>query len=153
MKYIGTVLAGGGFGNGASAKFEYKDGHRKKEVRDIIGVLPFGGTVNTQLDKPFDFLHHKRERGFLLRIKGFIGGHTSKFNPQTRNFLNYKFPQDYEPQSCSFYKCKMNGSVDVWILRFDIDMYPKTFVEVISEHYLRRDHGLKTGGKFTLEIG
>ncbi len=151
MKYSGKILAGGGFGNGASRKFAFNDGLRAKEVNDIIGIIPFGGTLNVVLTKEFDFLNHPRITGKIMRIKGFIGGHTYKFNPKMKNPNNFKFPKDYELQSCSFFKCKINNNIDVWIMRFDIDMYDRNFIEVISHEYLRSKYNLKTNAIITLE--
>lgn len=152
MKYTGIILAGGGHGNGASLKFVINNKARSKEIETTIGIMPFAGTLNVKLNKKFGYFKHPHIKGQLLRIKGFIGGHTYKFNPGMKNPANYKFPIDYTPQSCSFYKAKLNSIIDVWLMRFDIDMYDKHFVEIICKDHLRQKYNLKTGGAITIEI-
>ena len=152
MKYTGIVLHGSGSGDGASAKFDFNNRFRCREVLNIIGIIPFPGTLNIRLHNNFDFLGHQKQQGDILRIKGFIGGHSWKFNPELKEFLNYSFPNDYELQSCSFFKCRLNNLIDVWLMRFDIDMYDRNFVELISKDCLRQQYNIKNNDTITLEI-
>ena len=51
-----------------------------------------------------------------------------------------------------YIKKVLNGDIDAWLMRFDIDMYDKHFVEIISEHHLRQKYNLKTGSAIILEM-
>jgi hypothetical protein len=118
MGYAGKVVSGAG---GATDAFNYKDGRRIKEVKTAVGINPYPGSMNIQLEAPFDWSRNyfrSRILDVTDRKKGLDGL--------------------WVPRWARFYPVMVEG-IKAFVFKFEGDTYPEAFVELLSEKRLR-DH-------------
>jgi SAM-dependent methyltransferase len=114
----GQAQAGAG---GAAKAFEYSDGRRSGEIRDILGYQPKAGSLNVWCDRPFDW-SKDYYRSQILDVA------------DRRLGLNSK----WAPKWARFYPITVNG-IQAHVFRFEGEAYNERFVELIAPVKLR-DH-------------
>ena len=119
MSIRGRVV--GGLGEGQY--YISREGYRNQFFQKL-GFVPFPGTLNIKLDKPFNPGPH------LVRVEG--------FREEERTF-----------GGCKCYKIKLNGQEGA-IIRPDRSSYPLDLVEVISPLRLRDVLKLEDGDEVEL---
>ncbi len=115
IRWIGTLTTGGG---GASKAFAYSDNRRIKEIAAILGITPFPGTLNVNLDHPFGFERDYYRAELLETVD--------------RANLN----AEWQPRWARFYPVTVNG-IDAHAIRFEGEKYPSKYLELIATERLR----------------
>jgi hypothetical protein len=115
-KMTGYIVAGAG---GATAAFEHADGRRIGEIENILGFRPYPGSLNVQLDQPFDW-DYGYYRARVLDVVGRGGG----------------LDVDWEPRWARFYPVDTNAGL-AFAFRFEGEGYHKNFIELIAPVRLR----------------
>ncbi len=120
-----TMKSGAG---GASKCFAFADGRRQKEVENILGYLPFAGSLNVEAQHPFDF-----DSGY--------------FRAQVLDVVNRRdlkgLNQEWQPRWARFYPVSLNSDgrrgLDVkgHAFRFEGEKYSTSFVEILAPTRLR----------------
>ncbi|MEP9389650.1 DUF120 domain-containing protein [Mesorhizobium sp. KR9-304] len=113
---IGEMRTGAG---GATAAFLHADGRRCREIFDILGVLPFPGSLNVQLAEPFDW-----DRGFY-RARVLDVAERGK-----------GLGVEWLPRWARFYPVMVDRA-PAFVFRFEGERYPSNFVELIAAERLR----------------
>lgn len=126
-RHIGTMESGAG---GATTAFEHAGQRRCKEIHDILGFIPFPGSLNVRLDTAFDY-GRDYYRGDILDVK--------------ERRLGFESP--WEKRSCRFYPVTVNGH-SAFAMRFEGEEYPSNFIELIAPIKLR---DMIEGEKVTIE--
>lgn len=115
----GTVRVGAG---GASKAFLYAQERRRDEIGNLLHARPYPGSLNVELDRPFDW--------FGPHVEGMIA------DVQQRG-KGLQVP--WVPRKARFYPVTVNGVNPAWAFRFDGEKYPLNFIELVSPLCLR-DH-------------
>lgn len=111
VRRVGKVRKGVG---GASVAFEYAAGRRMDEINRALGILPLPGSLNVDLDHPFDW-----DRRFYR---------TLILDATDRKDL----VKPWAPRWARFYPVAVND-VDAFVFRFEGDRYGDNFIELIAE--------------------
>lgn len=119
VTYIGTPRDGAA---GASKAFVHERCRRMLELQQLIGIMPFPGTLNLALDRDFDFEAPHIHAEILDRAK-----RGNKFKP---------FDDPWEPRPCRLWPMTLDGK-PCWAIRFDDNTYKFNFAEIIAAHRLR----------------
>lgn len=116
QEVTGTIVDGAG---GATAAFEYANGHRIRAIAEILGWRPFPGSLNVRLDLPFDWNDcYLRAELPDLAVRG------------------AGLDSEWRPRWCRFYPLTIDG-VDATAMRFEGERYPDNFLELIAPWRLR----------------
>jgi 2-polyprenyl-3-methyl-5-hydroxy-6-metoxy-1,4-benzoquinol methylase len=115
-KIIGHVVAGAG---GATAAFEYANGRRIGEIETILGFRPYPGSLNVQLNEPFDW-DAGYYRAQVLDVVGRGGG----------------LDVDWELRWARLYPIETAAGL-AFAFRFEGEGYHSNFIELISGQRLR----------------
>lgn len=116
---------------GASRAFVHERCRRMLELQQILGVMMFPGTLNTQLDRDFNYDARHLKVSLL-----------DKVSPGKDNW-----DHPWQPRPCRIWPMLLDGHIKCWAIRFDDKKYKHDFTELMSDTRLR-DHIGKT---FTLE--
>lgn len=116
--WTGAVRHGAG---GASKAFAYEGGRRADEIGQVLGVKPYPGSLNVELDAPFDW-DDAYHRARILDVADRSKGLDSEWQPRWARF----YPVTVEDQ-------------EAWIFRFEGERYRENFAELIAPVRLR-DH-------------
>jgi len=116
MGYVGAIKSGAG---GATGAFNYENGRRIKEVKTAVGIEPYPGSLNVQLEVPFDWSRNYF-RSRILDVANRGEGLESH----------------WVPRWARFYPVMVNG-IKAFVFRFEGDTYPESFIEILSEKRLR----------------
>lgn len=116
IEYAGRAVAGAG---GASKAFAHDNGRRIAEIELATGVRAMPGSMNVQLDQPFDW-----DRGYfrarILDVKD----------------RNVGLEGEWAPRWARFYPVRWNG-LGCMAFRFEGESYAPEFVELIAARRLR----------------
>jgi len=112
----GVAIDGAG---GAAKAFEYAGGRRMKEIKNILGFMPFPGSLNLRGDRDF-----------------YIG--TGYYRAQILDVAErgHGLDAEWAPRWARFYPLKANG-MPAWAFRFEGENYRQDFVELIAPIRLR----------------
>jgi len=113
--YNGRRRSGAG---GASKAWTYKDSRRTLEFKQAVGVEVHPGSINMDLSEPFNW------DSAYYRFK--------MLDTVTRN---KGFDTDWDYRWVRTYPVKANGK-QAYVFRFEGESYSKSFIEVISEHWI-----------------
>jgi SAM-dependent methyltransferase len=114
--WSGAMIDGAG---GATKAFEYAENRRMDEMEEILGWRPFPGSLNIQLDKPFDWnsgYYRAQVLDVADRSKGLSSPWVSRW--------------------ARFYPVKMDG-IPAMAFRFEGEQYRAYFMELIAPQKLR----------------
>ena len=114
--YSGVVKSGAG---GATQAFNYADKRRSKEFEEILGFMPYPGSLNVELETPFDWNKHYF-RAKVLDVANRADGMDSH----------------WVPRWARFYPVIVEGK-KAFAFRFEGDQYRENFIELIAESRLR----------------
>ncbi len=116
--YIATLKSGMG---GATTAFSYANGRRMKEIESVLGFTPFPGSLNLDLNEPFDW-----DSGYYR---------AEMLDPVVRN---KGFDVEWEPRWVRFYPVTLAQDTLAYAMRFEGEKhYEPNFVELIASHRLR----------------
>lgn len=116
--FVARVKPGAG---GASKAFMHADGRRIEEIRRALGFAPFPGSLNLELEEPFEW-----NRGYYrTQILDVV-------NRRDLRGLN----QEWRHRWCRLYPVRINGA-NAYALRFEGEKYRDTLVELIAAVRLR----------------
>lgn len=116
VSWTGATVDGAG---GATKAFEYAGGRRMKEIENILGFVPFPGSLN--LVGPGDFYNDTGYyRAQILDVKE----------------RGHGLDVEWAPRWARFYPVQVNG-IDAWAFRFEGEHYAQTLVELIAPIRLR----------------
>lgn len=116
VSYSGEIVHGS---NGATHAFSYKEGRRIRELEKIVGVTMFPGSLNIKLDTAFNW-DNAYFRSRLLDVSNRSLGLQS----------------DWIERWVRLYPLRVNG-MRAWAMRFEGELYPSNFVELIADTRLR----------------
>lgn len=123
--WTGKAKRGAG---GAAAAFNYANGRRIAEIEQATGVAVLPGSLNVELDRPFDWnAHYFRVR--VLDVRDRKSGLDS----------------DWTPRWARLYPVTAKGG-QAFVFRFEGDRYAETFVELISAHRLAGEERIEFVG-------
>ncbi len=106
---------------GATKAFLYANSRRIKEIESVLGFTAFPGSLNLELDRPFDW-----DTGYYR---------AEILDPVVRN---HGFDVDWEPRWARFYPVTVAQDTLAYAFRFEGEKYYKPeFVELIADHRLR----------------
>lgn len=114
--YAGRIKHGAG---GASKAFTYYNNRRIKEIEAILGFKPYPGSLNIELEVPFNWDAHY-------------------FRSQVLDVANRGEGLDthWLPRWARFYPVVVGGK-NAFVFKFEGDSYPANFIELIAEERLR----------------
>lgn len=108
-----------GTSGGATRCFLHANSRRMLEIHDVLGFVPYPGTLNVQLEQPFDF-DIGYYRALLLDVvdrgRGLEG--------------------EWAERWCRFYPLKIGGE-PAFAMRFEGDRYAGDFLEIVAPCRLR----------------
>lgn len=116
-RYTQAVMRAGA--GGAAAAFEYEAGRRIHEIAGVLGIKPMAGSLNLQLDGPFDW-DDGYVRARILDVKDRAAGLDS----------------EWVPRWARFYPLTIDG-VPAQAFRFEGERYDYRFMELIAPVRLR----------------
>jgi 2-polyprenyl-3-methyl-5-hydroxy-6-metoxy-1,4-benzoquinol methylase len=104
---------------GASTAFKFGSNRRIKEIQTVLGKEMFPGSLNLNLERPFDW-------------------DTGYFRSKISDVVDRRKGLDSEwgLRWARFYPLKLKGH-EAWAFRFEGERYPTSFVELISPARLR----------------
>ena len=91
------------------------------EIDDILGIDPYPGSLNAALARDFSWEH------------GYLTGQIHDVLDRGKGF-----DSPWGLKWCRFYPVQINWH-DAYVMRFELDNYPKNFVEIIADVKLRND--------------
>lgn len=124
VRWTGEVRSGAG---GASKAFAYANGRRCKEIAEVIGAMPYPGSLNVHLTEPFDWTLPHRVAWVLDVVERGKG-----------------LDVEWAHRKARLYPVCVNvgeggPNLDAWVFRFDGERYADSFVELLAPCRLR-DH-------------
>src|SRR5690606_4557002 len=99
--------------------FVHERCRRMLELKELLGFMPFPGTLNLSLDQDFDF--------DAPHIKADILDRTQK---------GRDFDHPWAPRPCKLWPMLIDG-IPCWAIRFDDKKYRLNFAEIIADRRLR----------------
>jgi SAM-dependent methyltransferase len=112
----GRIQAGAG---GATAAFEYENGRRIREIEAALGFRAYPGSLNVEIDSPFDW------------DEGYYRAQVLDVAERGRGL-----DVEWRPRWARFYPLTING-VAAWAFRFEGEKYGSRFLELIAPQRLR----------------
>ena len=119
--YTADIRAGAG---GATRAFLYDEGRRIKEIAKVLGIVPVPGSLNLWCTESFYGFDEGYYRAQILDVKDRGKGLDSEWALRWMRF-------------CPVYI----AGIRAFAIRFEGEMYPACFVELISDVRLR-DHNI-----------
>ena len=104
---------------GATRCFLHAGARRMLEIHEVLGFVPYPGSLNVQLDARFDF-GRAYYRGSILDVA------------DRRQGLD----GEWVPRRCRFYPLSVDGQ-EAFAMRFEGEKYREDFLEVIASGRLR----------------